>query len=159
MERWLPIVGWEGLYDVSDLGRVRNARTRLVLKPKAHRDGYRVVDIYRDGKHNFRVIHRLVLIAFSRLPRKGEQCRHLDGLKANNVLHNLRWGTSAENAADKIAHGHTYPGESNVNAKLTELDVAAIRLDPRTHREIAAGLSVHRTQITKVKNGKSWTHV
>lgn len=117
MERWLKVPGYETLYEVSDLGRVRSVdrtvcrgRTlvRLSGKPKAqkqHRDGYRVVGLSRDGAARSMSVHTLVAGAFLGPCPEGLEVRHLDGDPANNILSNLAYGTRAENMRDKARHG------------------------------------------------------
>jgi len=121
-ESWLPVVGWEGLYQVSDWGRVRSlmpgsrAKDGL-LKPQAHPSGHLHVSLYGHSKNGTtRKVHHLVLEAFDRPCPEGMECRHLDGNPTNNVLSNLVWGTRAENVHDSLRHG------TNVNAAKTECD-------------------------------------
>ena len=118
-ERWLPVVGYEGYYEVSDQGRVRSV-DRVVphgkrwkamqgkpLKPSPNcRSGIRVVTLSKCGKRNQRQVHVLVLLAFvgPRPPDK-EGC-HRDDDHANNSLSNLYWGTRAENVRDCIQNGN-----------------------------------------------------
>ena len=109
-EKWLPVVGFEGFYEVSDLGRVkrinvgREARERL-LKASSNTLGYLRVSLYRDGKGSTRRVHRLVLEAFVGPCPEGEEGCHGDGDPANNRLVNLRWGTVSSNAIDRVAQG------------------------------------------------------
>lgn len=114
-EVWKPVVGYEGLYEVSDHGRVRgldrlDARGRRwkgrVLKGTRHTMGdYRVVNLAKDGRNRLRFIHRLVLEAFVGTPNPGDQGCHGDGNPTNNHVDNLRWDTSAGNSQDTIRHG------------------------------------------------------
>lgn len=124
MERWLAIDGYEGLYEVSDLGRVRSLphytragmRPGLVLHPgkvlKQHpvnKWGHLSVMLSMEGKTRRVLVHRLVLLAFSGPSPDGkEQVRHLDGGTANNQLTNLQWGDGHDDALDRVRHG-THP--------------------------------------------------
>lgn len=121
-ERWLPIPGHEGWYEVSDFGRVRSVpRTRIrkngspmtlqgcVLKPTPDDKGYGYVQLsYADGSRSHRPVHQLVLAAFVGPVPSGEEVRHLDGQAGNNHLSNLTYGTPLENAADMKRHGTQY---------------------------------------------------
>lgn len=72
----------------------------------------------------------------------------------------LRWGTPAENAADKVGRGRQPRGTGNPAAKLTEADVAAIRAATgRTLRSLGEQYGVDRTVVGKIRRGKFWTHV
>lgn len=110
-EEWRPVAGFEGLYEVSDHGRVRSVRAgnhvnkRLqgkVLKERTNKVGYPVVSLYRGGKatRKERTVHRLVLEAFVGPAPDGCEVLHGDGTKINNHLSNLRWGTRSENMRD-----------------------------------------------------------
>lgn len=113
MERWRQIPGYEGFYEVSDLGRVRSldrttARGRRVagrnLSLIACASGYRQVGLH-DGRQVTFHVHRLVMAAFSPAPAAGLEVRHLNGDRADNRLANLAWGTHIDNMRDQRAHG------------------------------------------------------
>lgn len=119
-ERWLPIAGFEGYYEVSDLGRIRALfkvprkalPPRILgdkLKPTGRIPYWQVTLCAPPGRERglFRhaLIHQLVLEAFVGLAPEGMECRHLDGDPDNNFLSNLAWGTRTENAQDSIRHG------------------------------------------------------
>ena len=89
--------------------------------------GYFVVGIRTNNKGVQRYIHRIVLEGFVGLCPRGKECRHLDGNPANNYLENLSWNTHKENEADKNLHGTHTRGIRNGQAKLTELQVTALR--------------------------------
>lgn len=110
MEYWLPVVGYEGLYEVSDLGRVRSPRK--VLLPHVGRNGYLTVGLSKQGWQRTLRVHRLVLEAFVGPCPQGMEClHHPDPDKANNSLGNLRWGTRAENMEHQQADGSHYNTE------------------------------------------------
>lgn len=116
-EEWRPVVGWEGLYEVSDAGQVRSLPRRVrggggshairggrVLRQSSDDQGYRTVSLSNSGTHTGHV-HRLVLEAFAGPMPDGLEVRHLDGNPANNARTNLAYGTGAENWADRRRHG------------------------------------------------------
>lgn len=122
-ERWLPIPGYEGRYDVSDHGRVRswlpwrNTPVPRVLKPyyATARGGYPTVRLQSNqGQEPSACIHRLVMLAFVGPMPDGQEVRHLDGDPTNNRLSNLTYGTSSENARDMVRHGRFNPPFSGV---------------------------------------------
>jgi hypothetical protein len=120
-ERWRPVVGYEGFYEVSDLGRVRslphwrrskaNSRSfhagRLLRLPIAS-GGYPQAHLSMDGRTRCIHVHRLVAAAFIGGCPDGQLVRHLDGDPANNVLANLSYGTPHENQLDKVRHGRCH---------------------------------------------------
>lgn len=123
-ERWLPAVAWEGLYEVSDLGRVRSltrwtpagTRKGRLLKTNISPSGYPQLGFRRDGKSRTQAVHRLVAAAFLGPRPEGQEVRHLDGNKINNRLDNLAYGTPSENSLDSIRHG-THPSASKTHCK------------------------------------------
>ena len=118
-EVWKPVKGYEGSYEVSDLGNVRSldreveksngqvyrCRGKELAKiPEV--GGYLRVGLYIKGKISKLLIHRLVLEAFVGECPEGMETRHLDGDPTNNRLSNLVWGTSQENTWDIVAMGN-----------------------------------------------------
>ncbi|WP_085104883.1 NUMOD4 motif-containing HNH endonuclease [Mycobacterium paraense] len=121
-ERWLPVVGYEGLYEVSDQGRVKSlARTSTLrnrwgnigtrrtaerlLKPCPDKGGYLNVGLSRDGRRRNYFAHSLVLTTFVGPCPPGQECCHLDNVKTNNRLDNLLWDTPSQNQLDRVRAG------------------------------------------------------
>jgi HNH endonuclease/NUMOD4 motif len=108
-ERWIPVPGYEGFYDVSDLGRVRSLpRTTTrggVLNPSTVTAGYFRVSLSRLGVITEMLVHQVVCLAFVGPRPDGLEVRHLDGNCQNNALGNLEYGTRSENAFDRVRHG------------------------------------------------------
>lgn len=107
MENWKPVVGYEGLYEVSDLGRVKSLNWRnrgfercLYLKP--HNKGYLQVELAKDGAKKMYTVHRLVATAFVENPNGYPLINHKDENKLNNKAENLEWCTSSYNARYSI---------------------------------------------------------
>lgn len=105
-ERWLPVKGYEGLYEVSDLGRFRNSKRMKLKKTTPDKFGYLQVRLCKDGIPATKLAHRLVLEAFVGPCPEGMETRHLDGDPTNNKVCNLAWGTVEENRWDTVKHGN-----------------------------------------------------
>lgn len=126
VERWLPVVGYEGLYDISSLGRVcsfhgrerGNGKRGGLLRPGLSNKHWSVV-LYRDGCKDSFPVHQLVARAFLGLPEEGQMVRHGRGGMLDNRLVNLSYGTSKENADDMVRDGVRVWGESIHNSVLT----------------------------------------
>jgi hypothetical protein len=137
-ERWLPVVGFEPYYEVSDLGRVRSFRRQtasglrggVVLRPSySNTGGYPLVILTVNGKRFGRYVHQLVLEAHDRLPLPGEECRHYDENDPRNVrLDNLKWGTSGENKRDEVRHGTHYEASKDACDNGHEYTEASTRI-------------------------------
>lgn len=113
---WRAIPGYEGEYEVSDDGRVRNVRTMHVLRPSLNGPGYRQVNLHVDGVRKTRAVHALVAEAFIGPRPDGLVTRHLDGDELNNHPSNLVYGTPRDNALDAVDHG-THPNASKTHCK------------------------------------------
>ena len=109
-EIWKDIENYEGLYQVSNLGRVKSLpRKRItptgwpylskekILTPKLRKDGYLEISLYTKGKSKSYFIHRLVAQAFIPNTESKPQVNHIDGDKTNNQVNNLEWATREEN--------------------------------------------------------------
>lgn len=134
METWKPVVGYEGFYEVSDLGRVRSvsriARIKRgngeydyrvkgkIVEPQERRHGYLAVCLYgkesKNGRFTQKSVHRLVAEAFLPNPNGYSEVNHKDENKQNNALSNLEWcdrkhnvnyGTTQKRRSEKIING------------------------------------------------------
>lgn len=130
LEIWKPVVGFEGLYWVSTLGRVKSVSSGRhrgkILAPLNTGDGRNRVVLFRDGVRYRKRVYRLVAEAFLG-PSGGLNVLHGDDIKDNDRLSNLRYGTHLENAKDAAANGRTTRGLRNRHCKLDEMKVRGIR--------------------------------
>lgn len=96
-EIWRDVLDYEGLYQVSNLGKVRNTKTLRVLSQGTCGSGYAFVILRKDGKSYNRMVHRLVMNTFCPTKNSKLEVNHIDGNKQNNYLDNLEWVTRSEN--------------------------------------------------------------
>ena len=123
-ESWRDIAGFEGLYQISDEGRVWSARSRIFLQPTWNkRRKYLYVTLCGDGRRVRRHVHRLVLEAFEGPCPPGLECCHWNGDARNNSVTNLYWGTRLDNMRDRIRHGTTRRAYCRRNHELTSDNV------------------------------------
>ena len=173
-EIWKPVVGYEGKYEVSNLGRVRSI-DRIIIKKRATGDfpftwkgkilrpgpkesGHLTVAI---GRYNSKDVHILVLEAFVGPCPEGHEGLHFDDVATNNVLSNLRWGTRSENLHDAVRNGKKAVGIKVYNAKLNDDAVRFIRL--HANQKTACGMAkifgVTSNAVQQVIDGVTWRHV
>ncbi len=181
-EQWLPVVGYENRYEISDQGRLRtiprmirhraglSSRDMKVRYLKLHttRFGHLRVSLVGDLGRDFRkpcLVHRLVAEAFIPNPKNKPQVNHIDNNPGNNKVDNLVWGTPQENMlhAANCNRMRRLPGECNPNVKLTEQQVIEIRAKyiPRLYsqRMLAREYHVDQTLVEHIVNRKTWTHI
>lgn len=104
-ETWKDVVGYEGLYMVSDKGRIKSlprpsGRRGSIKKVYTNHQGYKFLSLYKGGSKTCR-ISRLVAQAFIPNPSNKPTVDHIDRKKNNNRVSNLRWATHPENAVNK----------------------------------------------------------
>lgn len=134
-EEWRSVVGWNGLYSVSDRGRIRNDRTQYILKPhrspKNGKPGYCYAFLSNNGFRLRPLIHRLVADAFLGPRPDGHQVNHKDGDKANNDVRNLEYVTASQNVRHSFVvlgkQTNRFPGELSGNHRLTDARVREAR--------------------------------
>lgn len=169
-EEWRAVPGYEGLYDVSSIGRVRSLSFRnryanlpsvRILSASKHK-GYLSVQLCRGGVATRHGIHVLVLLAFVGPPPAGCECAHGNGVRDDNFLSNLRWASVSENAADRALHGTDIIGENNKQAKLKVADVVrlrALRAEGATQCDLARHFGISQSQVERIVNRHQWKNV
>lgn len=119
-EVWKDIGDYNGLYQVSNYGRVKssgkksNHKGAIILK-QATIQGYKMVTLTKNSKGKMFKVHRLVALAFIPNPENKPQVNHIDGNKNNNHVSNLEWCTAKENCfhAEKLKLRYRYSGKEN----------------------------------------------
>lgn len=131
------------------------------LKEEVREDGYVCVVIRRR-----RYVHRLVVETFIGPCPKGMECRHLDGIKSNNDVSNLCWGTPLENAQDSKIQGKAVGGarlgEINGSSVLTTdnvLSIRRLRTEGRKLKELSQLFGISTTHVKRIVYRKCWTHI
>ena len=158
-ETWRDIKGYEGLYQVSNYGRVKSLIKGIILKPKVCKTGYLCVGLWKDGKQKWMLIHRLVTQTFIPNPVNKPQVNHIDGVKSNNVVYNLEWVTSSENNQHAVNTGLSkLVGEDNHQSKLTNDDVTKIKKlkGVYSQRELARMFGVSKGAIHFIHHDVNW---
>lgn len=173
IEKWLPVVGWESIYEVSDYGRVRRvasgrgAIAGKLLKPIKHINGYQVAHFRFNGRNSIMLLHRVVCAAFlGKLP-DGKEVNHKNGDRGDNRLVNLEYVTRSENLKHKFRVLKSPPirnkGESAGRAKLTNAQVIEIRRRYSTNnvsqQSLALEFGVSQPVIGFIVRRVTWKHI
>lgn len=163
-EIWKDIIGFENLYQVSNLGRVKSLnRFRIgksnkpvkvnerILKQRINNWGYLQVILCKENKLYCKYIHRLVCETFHPNPHELPQVNHINGIKTDNYVDNLEWCTLKEN----VQHSNK-TGLRNPEKKLTKIQIQEIinLKDKLSYRKIGELYGVHNTAISYIFNRK-----
>lgn len=167
-EQWKQVAGFEGLYDVSNFGRIRSLPrgtiSGRIMSVALKKVKYVSIGLCKNGVQYRRKLHRLILAAFVGPCPDGMEGCHNDGNPSNNRLDNLRWDTHQNNMMDSWNNGReSLKGSRNGKAKMTEDTVREIKsllkLGKFTQKEIAIRFFVSQPTINNIARGKNWTHV
>lgn len=167
-EEWRAIPGYEGLYEVSDQGRVRSLdricrgpvgtterhNGRVLKGYRLSRGHYHAVDLSKDSQKTHRTVHSLVAEAFVGPRPPGMDVMHLDGDRGNNRVENLRYGTRTEN----LHQTYEYGGRQ-ANGKLTKTEAMDVirRLEKGEHPiALAEEYGVNNAAIYHIRNGTAF---
>lgn len=178
-ELWKPIKGYEGLYEVSNLGRVKSLDRKnsrdvkgledyiskgKILAPRPQRQGYQLVALYRNGEREDKPIHRIVADVFLPNPNNKKTINHKNGVKDDNRVKNIEWASQKENNRHAWDNGliSARRGEKNPAAKLSESDVVKIKMAFEcgiSSGELAKIYSVHKSTIKSIRAGRNWEYI
>jgi hypothetical protein len=167
MENWKPIIGFEGMYEVSNLGGVRSLDRVELFKDSSRRrkgkyftprvfNGYYTVALQRIYT---RFVHRLVAEAFVEGKGDGSVVNHKDCNRLNNNADNLEWVTQKQNIAHAVSLSRHPHGETHGNSVLNESDVKYIKSQTLGGIGLARQFGVSYSTIKRIRNNRAWKHV
>lgn len=176
LEEWRDIPDYEGMYQVSDLGRVKSLQRKterihsksriklikeIIRKQSKEKDGYLQVCLKKDLKAKTFKTHRLVATLFIDNPKNKPQVNHKNSIKTVNHVFNLEWNTSKENINHALDFGLMPRGEKSYNTTLTEKQVLEIRKIGKSflQREIGKMYGVSEETIGLILRRKTWRHI
>jgi len=173
-EEWRHVCGWEGMYKVSSLGRMRRLAKlkknglngellpEKIMHQMKNEKGYLYVELWKNNIRKVNKVHKLVGIAFISNPENKATINHKDFIKGNNIYSNLEWMTFEENFAHAFKNGKFRRGENAATAKLTNAQVIKIK---ELYREgmrvcdIGRKLGLKTNPLYAIVNGWQWKSV
>lgn len=173
MEIWKNIEGYEGLYQVSNLGdvksleRYRENSSKLtperILKGILNNKGYYSVRLYKNKESHFYSVSRLVARTFIPNPKNKPEVNHINGNVKDNSITNLEWVTHRENIDHAVKTGLTPRGEQNARSKVKESDVKIMRemyaKGGISTRTLSEKFNIGKTAIWQIVTNQTWKHV
>jgi hypothetical protein len=176
-EKWRSIGGYEGYYEVSNMGRIKSLTRTVVftwrgapssalireriLKLVPDSDGHLTVFLAREGVKDTRRVHSLVAAAFLGPRPSDKGACHKDDEKSNNCVENLYYGTQQENMSDSVRNGKAPRGITHGKAVLDDNKVRKIRslAGKLTIRDIGDMFGITHQAVHAVITRKTWCHV
>lgn len=156
-EIWKDIIGYEGLYEISSLGRIKSNKGFLSIQKAIN--GYMLAHLWGNNIRKSKLVHRLVGLAFIPNPDMLKEINHLDGNKGNNVYSNLEWTTRSKNQKHSYdVLGRIKPpqpfkeGSGHPLSKSVYCPTLGIRFD--SARIAARETGVSQGSISDICNGK-----
>jgi NUMOD4 motif/Winged helix-turn-helix DNA-binding len=168
-EEWRPIADYEGYYDVSNYGRIKRVKggsgavAGRILKQSFDKDGYRQVDLSKEGVSKSCRVHQAVALAFIGRCPPGHTVNHKFGDKSNNHDIFLEYLTVGDQNRHMVAMGLNNPqrGMEHHGSKTTEEGVRFARAQKgrMKQREIAAVLGISPSTVWEIQTRRIWSHI
>jgi len=163
-EIWKPIRGFSGVYEVSNLGRVKSNHKRMsynkgILRQYKSKKGYMSIVLDPRGKCKFMYTHRLVAQHFILNSKKRKEVNHIDNNPSNNNVLNLEWLTKKQNIKYSIKQNRNVKGEQVKTHKLKKEDIKYIRSCGKDAEKLAYIFNVSKKHIIQIIKGKTWKHL
>lgn len=170
-EIWKSISEYEGMYDVSNLGRIRSHKyinSPRTMANKKDPNGYESIVLCKYGTRNQQRIHRLVAFEFLPNPNNYPVVNHKNGIRNDNRAENLEWCTQSQNlihSRDVLGYkrkGESSQGSKNGRALVSEEQVLAMRKDRelgKSNIEISNCYKISPSTLSKILTRNTWKHI
>lgn len=161
MEIWKDIPNYEGLYQVSNLGRIKSLKREAnnqyckddtILKVRKHKNGYCFVALYKNGKSKEISIHRIVATSFLENSNNYPSINHINGNKEDNRIENLEWCSPSHNTKEAFRIGLMKPNYKVLKENSKRLSIGVLQIDKLTKKVIKEWDSMKEAEDTlKIK--------
>ena len=175
-EIWKDVVGFDGIYKISSLGRLKSVERVIERKNNSNyvqsekiingsnHNGYLFTTLRKNNKKAQKFIHVLVAESFLGEKPNGFDVCHSDGNRLNNCINNLRYGTRSDNVKDSIKHRTHYTpfrkkGSERSYAKINEEIAKEIKNSNESSTKLSKKFNVSRALISGIRRNKNWNHV
>lgn len=150
-EVWKDIAGYEGLYQVSNMGRVKSLLKKRIIRKHNTSNGYLQVHLYKNKKVKYEYIHRLVATAFcSEKSESRNEVNHIDGDRKNNTYLNLEWCTRSENHSTDLYISRQKTAKAHKAKRVSQFDLSGNFIAEHFGlREAYRATGVRRLSISK----------
>jgi hypothetical protein len=175
IEIWKDIKGYEGLYQVSNLSRIKSLSRKqknrytyfftkeMIVNPHLSYQGYLMFDLRRDNKRKCVYLHRIVALHFIPVVENKPTINHKNGIKTDNRIQNLEWCTQKENVHHACKNNLMNPvkGSNHYRTSLKEEDVIKIREESKDHSQkyLSIKYKVSRDTIKFILSRRTWKHI
>ena len=155
MEQWKDIKGYEGYYQISNYGNIKNINTQKILIGDTNNIGYKRITLYRPIKKRF-FVHRLVALHFCDGYQDGSVVNHKDGNKLNNHFDNLEWVIHSENDlhAYQMELRKAHPCQFKKHILAYDKDTGILIKEYNNTQECCDDLKITRSNVYNCCNGK-----
>lgn len=158
-EIWKNIEGFNGYYQVSNLGRIKSTGSRARIRKLFPNKVWGYLYVVLKGKKGKRV-HRLVAQAFIQNPNNYPEVNHKDGDKTNNRVENLEWCTPSQNMIHAVKSGLKPPSYGRRKLTIDQVEeIRYLRYCGATSVQLASEFNVHKDSILNIISRRTWAHV
>lgn len=151
IEEWRDIKDYEGKYQISNYGRLKNSQN-YILSPFYDKEGYQRIYLWKNGKRKSWLVHRLVANTFIKKPYNKNFVDHIDTIRDNNIVSNLKWVNYLENANNPITKNNVLKARKRkIGISINNKPVKCVETNIiyKSALEVEKTLGIYHNQVNK----------